>query len=287
VIHQLLNLERPLYVLDCESTGLDIQAARIVEIGFQCWTQEGMTKEWRSLVNPDMPIPEAATAVHHITDAMTKGCRDCGKTEKHHALTSDGRFIDSDNSIQCAVFKTWPRFKDLAANLASGFKDCDYAGKNVRFDLRLLVAEMRRAGQAWSYAGARIVDADRLEALALPRDLSSLHEKYVGHKHNGAHGALSDVRAAATVIAKQLEQHLSLPRDLAALHNLQWPGWLTSAGEFRMIDGVAMIMFGKHRGRMADVPRDYWDWILSEEFNEDVKALATRALMGQFPTEAG
>jgi DNA polymerase-3 subunit epsilon len=280
MIHQLLNLTRPLFVLDVETTGLDVQTARIVEIGFQEWTAEGMIREWRSLVNPGVPIPEAATAVHRITDAMMKSCQVCGGTRIEHPVES----FPSGQVGTCLEFHIVPTFKQLASSLASGFRDCDFAGKNVRIDLRLLTAEIRRAGQIWSYAGARIVDVDRLEQLAVPRDLGALHEKYVGRKHDGAHGALADARAAATVIAKQLEAHAALPRDLDALHAAQWPGWLTSAGEFRMIDGVAMIMFGKHRGRMTDVPRDYWDWILGEAFPDDVKALATRALMGEFPT---
>ena len=45
MIHQLLNLTRPLFVLDTETTGLDTAKDRIVELGFQQWIAEGMTKE--------------------------------------------------------------------------------------------------------------------------------------------------------------------------------------------------------------------------------------------------
>jgi DNA polymerase-3 subunit epsilon len=143
---------------------------------------------------------------------------------------------------------------------------------------------MTRAGVAWSYVGARIVDSSRLEALAVPRSLSHLHEKYVGLKHDGAHGALSDVRAAVTVIMKQLETHDALPRDLDKLHEAQWPGYLCDGGEFRMENGVALCQFGKHRGKpIQTIPNDYWDWILKSEFPADVKALAANAKLGRFP----
>lgn len=277
MIHTILNLTRPLFVIDAETTGVDPKNDRIVELGFQQWGPEGLVKEWRSLVNPGVPIPASATKVHGITDVTVKGCRVCGQdtggTDAHAML--------GDNPH---TFAPWPTFKQLAANLAKGLVDCDFAGKNVRFDLRILAAEMARAGQAWSYAGARVVDAERLEALAIPRSLSHLHEKYIGVKHDGAHGALSDVRASTTVIVKQLEAHATLPRDLDALHEAQWPGWLCEGGEFRMVDGVATCQFGKWRGKaMRDIPVDYFDWLLRSDFPADVKALAGAAKLGRFP----
>ena len=271
MIHKLLTLTRPLFVPDTETTGVDTDNDRIVEIGFEEWSADGMVKEWRTLVNPGVPIPLAATAVHHITDEMVQGCRVCGKSYGDHVL------VDHE-------FHPWPSFKQLAANLAIGFVDCDFAGQNVRFDLRIMAAEMKRAGVAWSYAGARIVDSSRLEALAVPRHLADLHRKYFGKEHDGAHGALSDVRAARNVIATQLEVYKELPRDLDQLHELQWPGWLTTDGGFRMVDGVACIMFGKHRGKaLKDVEPSYWDWILKNNFAADAKALAEGVRRGVFP----
>jgi hypothetical protein len=132
--------------------------------------------------------------------------------------------------------------------------------------------------------GARILDADRLEALAVPRHLSDLYKKYTGRDHDDAHGALADVRASTQVIAEQLLKYDVLPRDLDALHALSWPGWLTADGKFRMVGDVPTIMFGKHRDLpMQEVPIDYWDWILSKDFAADVKRLAAEAKLGKFP----
>lgn len=275
MLNALLSLTRPLIVLDTETTGIDTQNDRIVEIGFQVWTAEGMQKEWRSLVNPGIPIPLEASKVHGIFDLdVTARCQLC-------QLVVDDVAPDR---CRCETPKRVPRFSDLASNLARGFTNCDYAGKNVRFDLRLVAAEMIRAGVQWSYTGARIIDAERLEALAVPRTLSHLHEKYVGHKHDGAHGAMSDVRASTTVIVHQLEAHAVLPRDLDALHEMQWPGWLCDGGQFKMVGGVATCTFGKWRGKpMRDIPADYWDWLLRSDFPADVKALASAAKLGQFP----
>lgn len=270
MIHQLLNLTRPLFVPDAETTGVDPESSRIIEFGFQQWTAEGMVREWRSYINPGISIPAHTTKVHGIDDGFIKqACRHC---QGVHDETAGHEWAPL------------PTFAQLAASFVKGFSDCDFAGKNVRFDLRILAAEMRRAGIEWSYAGARIIDIDRLEALVHPRDLSSLHAKYIGLPHDGAHGALSDVRASTSVIVRQLQEHESLPKDLDALHTLQWPGWLTSDGKFRIIDGVAMICFGKHKYTpIREVPIDYWDWLLREKFPPEIKQIVLEAKLGKVP----
>lgn len=290
MLHTLLNLTRNLILFDCETTGTDVERDRIVELGFQLWTSEGMQKEWRSLVQPGVSVPADVAKIHGISDAMLASCRDCGEpVGAHSALPLEQELVDG----RCAGFRAWPHFKDLAESMAKGFVDCDFAGKNVRFDLRIFANEMQRAGVKWSYANARIIDADRLEQLAVPRTLEHLHEKYVGEKHDGAHGALSDVRATATVLAKQLEAHPGLPRDLEALHNAQWPGWIDGSGKFRFVNGVACFsQWGKFAGRAMTDPevsrpgrngQNYWDFIIGANFPEDVKEIARKAKLKQFP----
>lgn len=270
-MHTLLKLTRPLFCVDTETTGIDTSIDRIVELGFQEFAAEGLVKEWRSFINPGMPIPASVTRVHGIDNARMICCNECGQDNER---------------CRCTRFKPVPAFSQIAPSLAKGFSGCDFAGKNVRFDLRIIAAEMRRAGVEWSYSRARIVDAERMEQLAVPRHLSDLHEKYTGKKHDGAHGALSDARAAATVIVKQLEAHPTLPRDLDELHKLSWRGWLDEEGKFKMIDGVATCCFGKWRGKaMRDIPVDYFDWLLRSDFPADVKALAEAAKLGSFPEE--
>ncbi len=250
MLHDLLRLTRPLFVIDIEATSLDVQEARIVELAFQRWEASGMTKEWTSRIDPGIPIPASASKIHGIFDADVAGK---------------------------------PTFNQLGANLAKGFSDCEFSGQNCRYDLQVLASEFARIKQPWSYASARIVDSSMLERLAVPRSLSHLHEKYVGLKHDGAHGALSDVRAAATVIMKQLEAH-DLPRDLDALHAAQWGHMIDVDGKFKWVDGVATCMFGKHRGKaMREVPGDYWDFILRSDFSDEVKRLAGEAKLGRFP----
>src|ERR1017187_10447796 len=217
MLHERLNLTRPLIVLDTETTGLDTATARIVEIGFQIYDSAGLIKTWRSLVDPGVPIPAAVTKIHGITDAMIKSCRVCMTPRDEHDERRIRKEIDDHD------YQPQYTFNQLAPNLAKGFTNCDFGEKNVRYDLRILMAEFARAGVPWSYIGARIVDADRLEALGEPRTLSHLYAKHVKQpctecrlsaqagcqicggtglipaKLEGAHGVLADVGGTAEV----------------------------------------------------------------------------------------
>jgi len=284
-----LLLSRPLIFLDTETTGTDVNAARIVELGFQLYEGEfpfGLKKEWRSLINPGIPIPADATRTHKITDEDILRCRDCKRPQGQHPNSADHGEV-------CEAYRPWPTFKQLAPNLAKGFSNCDFAGQNVRYDLRILANEFARASIEWSYHGAYVIDSGRLEQLAVPRTLSDLHKKYIGRAHDDAHGAMSDTQAAARVIAHQLEAHPSvLPADLKRLHELQWPGWIDGDGKFRFVDGVPCFsQWGKHAGKPMKDPsvnavirgQSYWDFILGADFSADVKQLARDAKLGKFP----
>lgn len=281
MITDLLTLSRPLIVLDLETTGLRDTEDRIIEIAHQVHRPDGSIAEWRSYIDPGMAIPEASIKVHGITDAMIKRCQRCQRTKDAHDLDEATNEVGS----RCEGFRPAPTFRQAAQNLARGYSDCDFAGKNVRFDLGFLAAEFRRNGVPWGYTGACVLDADRLEALAKPRHLSNLYKEYIGRELVDAHSALADVKATTEVIAAQLERHAAaLPRDLRRLHELSWPGWVDSEGKIRMRDGEAVIQFGKHKGRpMRAVPRDYWHWILKSDFSDEFKALAEGAVKGRYP----
>ena len=65
----MLNLRRPLVVFDLETTGVNVTHDRIVEICllkvFPDFREEIRTYR----VNPGIPIPAGATAVHGISNA--------------------------------------------------------------------------------------------------------------------------------------------------------------------------------------------------------------------------
>ena len=71
-----LLLEKPLAIVDLETTGTDPQTDRIVEIAILKITPDGERLRRVQRLNPGVPIPPAATEVHGITDADVAHKRD-------------------------------------------------------------------------------------------------------------------------------------------------------------------------------------------------------------------
>ena len=116
-----LQLERPLIFFDLETTGTNVMEDRIVEISVVKIMPDGTKEEKTRRVNPERHIPEAATAVHHITDEDVVG---------------------------------EPTFRQIANSMLKFFEGCDIAGFNSnRFDVPLLIEEFNRAGLAFPPAG--------------------------------------------------------------------------------------------------------------------------------------
>ena len=63
-------------VLDLETTGVFVSSAQIIEVSALKVRNNKVTEKFSTLVNPCCHIPEAATAVNHITDEMVKDAPD-------------------------------------------------------------------------------------------------------------------------------------------------------------------------------------------------------------------
>ena len=125
-----LKLKKPLVFFDLETTGTNITHDRIVEISFIKLMPDGSTVERSRRINPCMPIPAEATAVHHITD----------------------------DDVADA-----PTFAMVAKSLAEHFAGCDFAGFNSnRFDLPLLDQEFNRAGVDFDFGRCNFVDVQTI-----------------------------------------------------------------------------------------------------------------------------
>jgi len=57
---------------DTETTGLDPQTGRVVEIGAVQFDMRGIIARYNVLINPQMPMPEDAQKVNGITDEMLR-----------------------------------------------------------------------------------------------------------------------------------------------------------------------------------------------------------------------
>jgi len=59
--------------LDCETTGLEADKDRIIEIAAIRFTMEETLGAFETLIDPEIPISETSMAIHHITDQMVSG----------------------------------------------------------------------------------------------------------------------------------------------------------------------------------------------------------------------
>ena len=244
-----LVLDRPLAVLDLETTGVDPAADRIVEVAVLTLLPGGRHELFHRRLNPGVPIPPAASAVHGITDADVVGA---------------------------------PPFAAVAPELFATLHGSDLAGFGIAsFDLPLLAAEFARVRLPFRVAGRRVIDVLALYRRCHPRDLTSAVREYLGRDHAEAHSAVADARATAEVLDRQVERH-ALPPAPAELHAALVE--VDVAGRFRREAGQVVFAFGKYSGQpLAGVAaRDpgYLRWMLGRPFLDDTHDLVRRALAG-------
>jgi len=98
-----MKLTRPILFFDLETTGINVQKDRIVEIATVKIKTDGTKEVHSRRINPTIPIPQEASEVHGITDEMVQ-----------HEKT----------------------FAEIAPQLFSYFEGCDLGGFNIlTFDL--------------------------------------------------------------------------------------------------------------------------------------------------------
>jgi len=253
-----LNLVRPLAFIDLETTGLNTQQDRIVDICVTKLYPNGKEESLSSFINPAIPIPVESTNVHGITNADVEGK---------------------------------PVFGEFASQLFDFIDGCDLAGFGIlKFDFAVLESEFKRVGISFSKDGRQVLDVQNIYHKLEPRDLSAAHLRYCGKVLENAHRAQSDVKATMDLLESQLEHHTNLPHDISGLNefcNPKDPTWIDEDGKFAWFKEDAIVNFGTHKGKTLqsickDKP-DYLQWIIGKDFSPKVKQIAEDALQGKFP----
>jgi len=173
-----LVLERPLVIIDLETTGLNTETARIVELGLILILPDNYDSQIVLRLNPGVPIPAEASNVHGIFDADV-----------------------ADE----------PRFADIADTTLSRLSFCDLCGFNIsRFDLPILQNEFARVGMSLPLQGRAIVDVMTIfhdcikRQPGVKRDLTAAVHLYCNQNHDKAHSAGADAQATAVAVQSGL-----------------------------------------------------------------------------------
>ncbi|MEU2079304.1 3'-5' exonuclease [Streptomyces sp. NPDC013489] len=223
--------EGPLAAFDTETTGVDVEGDRIVSAALVVQDTVGARpRVTRWLVNPGIPVPEGATAVHGLTDDH---------------LQRNGR---------------WPA--PVMEELARALAEQSAAGRplvvmNAPFDLTILDRELRRhrASSLGAYLGAtplvvldpRVLDKHLDRYRKGRRTLTDLCAHYEVELA-GAHDAAADATAALDVVRAVARRFSSRLERLtpAELHTLQgvWhaaqarglQAWFTRQGTPETVD---------------------------------------------------
>ncbi|MBE6199204.1 MAG: 3'-5' exonuclease [Rikenellaceae bacterium] len=244
-----LNLKRPLVFFDLETTGVDTAKDRIVEISMVKVMPDGEEIVRTRLINPQMHIPEDATAVHGITDEDVKD---------------------------------QPTFAQIAKSLYKFIEGCDFGGFNSnRFDLPMLVEEFLRAGVDVDFKSRKFIDVQNIFHKMEQRTLVAAYKFYCDKDLTDAHSAEADTRATYEVLKAQLDRYAELQNDVTALAEFSARGETADyAGRIGFNEkGEEVFNFGKYKGvKVSEVFQrepSYYDWMMKGDFPLYTKKVIT------------
>jgi DNA polymerase III subunit epsilon len=244
---KFLKLEKPIVFFDLETTGTSTNLDRIVELFAIKINIDGSEEEIYHLINPTIPIPEAAIAIHGITNEAVENK---------------------------------PTFGDLVNELAHFFEGCDLGGFNIkRFDIPMLMEEFHRHKKyPINFNEVKLVDTMAIYHSKEKRDLSAAVKFYCEREHEQAHSAKADVLATIDILKRQLLKYEDLEPNTSFLHDyLNTGNNVDINGKFvRDENGEVIFNFGKHQGKAACKEPDYLKWMLDGDFPVDTKMVANR-----------
>jgi len=173
----LIWAEGAVAVIDFETTGLDPTVDRVLEMGVVCFDEGVLTASQNWLINPTIPVPEEASAVHGITDEM---------------------------------LADQPRFEQVWDEIRTHLEGRLPVAYNAGFDKKFLIAELERMGETtWGeeLPPSMQADVEWIDPLVWVRELYQDQSAKLGAicEHLGiplddAHRAANDAEATGKVL---------------------------------------------------------------------------------------
>ena len=246
-----LQLAKAICFIDLATTGINVSTDRIVELAIVKIMPDASKQIKRKLVNPEMPIPKAATEVHGITDEMV-----------HQA----------------------PTFKQIANEVKQFIEGADLAGYNSnRFDIPMLNEEFLRAGMSVNLENRKLLDVQKVFHMMEQRTLSAAYKFYCNKNLEDAHSAEADASATWEILEAQLEKYPMLGNSVESVVKFTGEDHIIDfARRFIYQNGVEVFNFGKHKGKpvsqvLKEEPQ-YYDWMMKGDFALHTKQKLTEML---------
>lgn len=217
-----------LAVLDTETTGLNPEKDRIIEVGIAIYLRGEVVEEYQTLVDPQCEIPEEVVRITGIQPSELNGA---------------------------------PTFDAIVDDVYARISDHVVVAYNLAFDRRFIERELERCGRSWP-------DVPTIDPLVfvreLHRDQGSKRLEAVaarlGIPHPDAHRALNDAMVAAQVLfalAPQLPPGLhdliTLQQQWAIKQEQEMSGWrsrqssdfqVNVGGGVALVDAEGMMSLG-------------------------------------------
>ena len=252
----MLTLKRPLATFDLETTGVNVAEDRIVEISIIKLNPDGSEETLTELVNPEIPIPAEAAAVHGITNEKV-----------------------ADK----------PTIKELAPKIVEFIGDADLSGYNcLKFDVPLLMEEFLRNGVDFSMKNRKVVDVQNIFHKMEQRTLVAAYKFYCNGDLTNAHSAEADTRATLEVLKAQVEKYDDLDGNVEMLSDFSKRGnAIDFAGQIvEGENGEPVFNFGKNKGKsVVEVLKTnpgYYGWMMDAQFPSYTKKVLTEIRIDAF-----
>lgn len=250
-----LNRSKPLVFFDLETTGIDTNSSKIVEISVVKYDLSMKKTTFDTLINPEVDIPVEASEVHGITN---------------------------DTVVNAPVFGT------IAQKLFNDFiKGSIICGFNSdRFDIPLLHREFFEVGVEWDLMNTQTIDVRNIYVKNEGRSLTDAYREYCNKELVDAHQASADTYATIEIFEQQLARYEDMPRnskDLSKYASMRDDNAIDIGGKFiRGSDGDVYFNFGKYVGFKATIDRSYLDWIITKSnMTSEVKLIAKKIYEGK------
>jgi DNA polymerase-3 subunit epsilon len=176
-------LNKEIFVcLDCETTGLDHEKDQIIEVALVRFNFDQTLDAFETLIDPQMPIPEASTAIHHITDQMIQGS---------------------------------PKIGDVLPKIFEFLGQSILVGHGITTDVAFLSNAAKRCNVSFPISTHPFVDTLRLARLYGESPTNSLEvlRRHFNIQEEGAHRAMNDVIVNVEVF-KYLSRHFKTTEQM-------------------------------------------------------------------------